>query len=125
MAKGENRTDSATIWKKVKQFRLPVPPLRLPPVSPWMSGYAYYCGFLANNVTEVILDVGATSLAQELLKGMAAIPLNPGIIDTDMLRWSFGDTAGEYESATAWAECAVPFLLKLGPKQNEKAPTVV
>ena len=64
------------------------------------------------------------ALAQELPKGMAAIPLNPGIIDTDMLRRSFGEAAGEYESATAWAERAVPFLLKLGPKQNGKALTV-
>lgn len=64
------------------------------------------------------------ALAQELPKGMAAIPLNPGIIDTDMLRKSFGEAAGEYESTTAWAERAVPFLLKLGPKQNGKALTV-
>ncbi|NJD35394.1 MAG: SDR family oxidoreductase [Betaproteobacteria bacterium] len=64
------------------------------------------------------------ALAQELPKGMAAIPLNPGIIDTDMLRTSFGDDAGNYESAITWAERAVPFLLKLGPKQNGKALTV-
>lgn len=64
------------------------------------------------------------ALAQELPKGMAAIPLNPGIINTDMLRKSFGEKAGEYESASAWAERAVPFLLKLGPKQNGKALTV-
>ena len=63
-------------------------------------------------------------LAQEVPKGMAAIPLNPGIIDTDMLRKSFGEAAGEYESTTAWAERAVPFLLKLGPKQNGQALTV-
>lgn len=64
------------------------------------------------------------ALAQELPKGVAAIPLNPGIIDTDMLRISFGETAGEYESPTTWAERAVPFLLKLGPKNNGKALTV-
>jgi NAD(P)-dependent dehydrogenase (short-subunit alcohol dehydrogenase family) len=64
------------------------------------------------------------SLAHELPKSMAAIPLNPGIIDTDMLRRSFGEAAGEYESATAWAKRAVPFLLKLGPKQNGKALTL-
>lgn len=64
------------------------------------------------------------ALAQELPKSMAAIPLNPGIIDTDMLRTSFGEDAGNYESATAWAERAVPFLLKLGPKQNGKVLTV-
>ena len=64
------------------------------------------------------------ALAQELPEGMAAIPLNPGIIDTDMLRRSFGESAGEYESASAWAERAIPFLLKLGPKQNGKALTM-
>jgi NAD(P)-dependent dehydrogenase (short-subunit alcohol dehydrogenase family) len=50
------------------------------------------------------------SLAQELPKGMAAIPLNPEMINTYVLRRLFGETAGEYESATAWAECALPFL---------------
>lgn len=60
------------------------------------------------------------ALAQELPKGMAAIPFNPGIIDTDMLRRSFGEAADAYESPTEWAARAVPFLLKLGPKQNGK-----
>lgn len=64
------------------------------------------------------------ALAQELPSGMAAIPLNPGIIDTDMLRRSFGEEAGAYESASAWAERAAPFLLKLGPKQNGKPLSV-
>ena len=35
------------------------------------------------------------ALAQELPAGMAAVPLNPGIIDTDMLRTSFGEEAGQ------------------------------
>lgn len=64
------------------------------------------------------------ALAQELPKGMAAVPLNPGIIDTEMLRRAFGDSAGDYDSATAWAARAVPFILKLGPKHNGKALTV-
>ncbi len=61
------------------------------------------------------------SLAQELPTGIAAVTMNPGIIDTDMLRRSFGETAGGYESPSAWAERAVPLLLKLGPKNNGKA----
>ena len=61
------------------------------------------------------------SLAQELPEGMAAVTMNPGIIDTDMLRLSFGETAGGYEAPSAWAERAVPLLLKLGPKNNGKA----
>ncbi len=48
------------------------------------------------------------ALAQELPKGMAAIPLNPGIINSDMLRSSFGEQARDYPSAEKWAKTAVP-----------------
>jgi len=64
------------------------------------------------------------SLSQELPAGMAAIPLNPGIVDTDMLRSSFGGSAKSYPSASEWAKVAVPFLLKLGPGDNGKQLTV-
>ncbi len=60
------------------------------------------------------------ALAQELPAGLAAIPLNPGVIDTDMLRSSFGGGAGKYPSPEEWSERAVPFLLGLGPKDNGK-----
>ena len=55
---------------------------------------------------------------------MAAIPLNPGIIDTDMLRSAFGGSAKSYPSAGEWAKVAVPFLLKLGSSDNGKQFTV-
>ena len=64
------------------------------------------------------------ALAQELPKGMAAIPLNPGIIDTDMLRGTFGAQAGHYPDAKEWAKTAVPWLLGLGPKDNGASLTV-
>jgi NAD(P)-dependent dehydrogenase (short-subunit alcohol dehydrogenase family) len=64
------------------------------------------------------------ALAQELPAGMAAVPLNPGIIDTDMLRSAFGSGAGSYPNATQWAERAAPFLLGLGSKDNGKSLTV-
>ena len=64
------------------------------------------------------------SLAQELPSGMAAIPLNPGIIDTDMLHRSFGNSAKSYPSPTQWAKVAVPFLLALGPDDNGRPLTV-
>ncbi len=64
------------------------------------------------------------ALAQELPKGMAAIPLNPGIIDTDMLRSCFGSSAASYPSPEEWAESAVPFLLQLGPKDNGRSLSV-
>lgn len=64
------------------------------------------------------------ALAQELPRGMAAIPLSPGIIDTDMLRSCFGDDADSYPSPAAWARTAVPYLLALGPRDNGHSLTV-
>lgn len=64
------------------------------------------------------------SLAQELPAGMAAVPLNPGIIDTDMLRSCFGPAAANYPDAKKWSDKAAPFLLGLGPRDNGKAHTV-
>ncbi len=64
------------------------------------------------------------SLAQELPGGMAAVPLNPGIIHTDMLEISFGEDAASYTSVKAWVQKAVPFLLKLKPSDNGKPLTV-
>ncbi len=63
------------------------------------------------------------ALAQELPPSLAAVPFNPGIIDTDMLRSSFGSSAGNYPSPREWAKIAVPFLLKLGPSDNGKPLT--
>jgi NAD(P)-dependent dehydrogenase (short-subunit alcohol dehydrogenase family) len=64
------------------------------------------------------------ALAQELPPGMAAVPLNPGIIDTDMLRSCFGGSAAGYPTPQEWAKVAVPFLLKLGPSDNGRPLTV-
>lgn len=64
------------------------------------------------------------ALAQELPRGMAAVPLNPGVIDTDMLRSCFGETASRYPNPQKWAEMAAPFLLHLGPRDNGKSLTV-
>ena len=64
------------------------------------------------------------SLAQELPSGMAAVALNPGIINTEMLRSSFGGSALSYPSPEQWAEVAVPFLLNLGPGENGRQLTV-
>jgi NAD(P)-dependent dehydrogenase (short-subunit alcohol dehydrogenase family) len=63
------------------------------------------------------------ALAQELPAGMAAIPLNPGIINTDMLQSCFGADAGQYPTPEKWAKKAVPFLLALGPKDNGQSLT--
>ena len=64
------------------------------------------------------------SLAQELPTGMAAVALNPGIINTAMLQSCFGGSASSYPSPEEWAKIAVPFLLKLGADDNGKQLTV-
>lgn len=64
------------------------------------------------------------ALAAELPRGMAAIPLNPGVIDTDMLRQAWADDAGQYPDAREWAERAAPFLLQLSRKDNGRSLTV-
>jgi NAD(P)-dependent dehydrogenase (short-subunit alcohol dehydrogenase family) len=58
------------------------------------------------------------ALAQELPSGVAAVSLNPGIINTEMLRSAFGTSASGYISPGEWARSAVPFLLGIGPGDN-------
>jgi NAD(P)-dependent dehydrogenase (short-subunit alcohol dehydrogenase family) len=64
------------------------------------------------------------ALAQELPNGLAAIALNPGIIDTRMLRSCFGEGASSYPTPEEWAKAAVPYLASLGTRHNGKALTV-
>ena len=60
------------------------------------------------------------ALAQELPEGLAVVALNPGIINTEMLRSCFGGSAAGYPSPEEWAKRAAPFLLKLGAGDNGK-----
>lgn len=64
------------------------------------------------------------ALGQELPAGMAAVPLNPGVIDTDMLRLSWAEGAKSAPKPDEWAAVAAPFLLQLGPKDNGHSLTV-
>ena len=64
------------------------------------------------------------ALAQELPPGLAAVPLNPGIINTEMLQQAFGPDAASYPRAHEWAVRAAPFILKLGPKDNGRSLSV-
>lgn len=63
------------------------------------------------------------ALAIELPPGLAAVALNPGIVNTEMLQSCFGESAAHYPSATRWAETAVPFILKLDANDNGHALT--
>jgi NAD(P)-dependent dehydrogenase (short-subunit alcohol dehydrogenase family) len=79
---------------------------------------AAYCA------TKYAIEGLTLALAQELPRGMAAVPLNPGVIDTDMLRVAWADGASAYPKADAWAKIAAPFLLNLSEKDNGRSLTV-
>lgn len=64
------------------------------------------------------------ALAEELPPGMAAVALNPGVINTEMLQSCFGGSASEYLDPAAWAQAAVPYILSLGPEHNGQQATV-
>lgn len=64
------------------------------------------------------------ALAQELPHGMAAVPLNPGVINTEMLQSCFGPSAAQYSDADEWSRSAVPFLLNLNGTHNGEPLTV-
>jgi NAD(P)-dependent dehydrogenase (short-subunit alcohol dehydrogenase family) len=63
------------------------------------------------------------AVAHEVSSGVAVVALNPGIIDTDMLRSCFGASAASYPDATKWAARAVPFLESLGSSDNGQSLT--
>ena len=64
------------------------------------------------------------ALARELPRDLAAVAVNPGIIDTDMLKSCFGSASSGYPTAEQWAHRAVPFLLQLNRKHNGESVSV-
>ncbi|MBA3848982.1 MAG: oxidoreductase [Opitutus sp.] len=64
------------------------------------------------------------ALAQELPEPLAAVPLNPGVIDTAMLRQCWSGEAGGYPKPDEWAKVAAPFILQLDRKDNGRPATV-
>lgn len=79
---------------------------------------APYCG------TKWAIEGLTQALAAELPDRMCAVPLNPGIINTEMLRSCFASGAERYPKPEEWAKRAVPFLLGLGPEHNGQPLTV-
>ena len=49
---------------------------------------------------------------------MAAVPLNPGVINTDMLQTAWGKGANSYPTPGEWAKRAVPLILGITAKDN-------
>jgi NAD(P)-dependent dehydrogenase (short-subunit alcohol dehydrogenase family) len=64
------------------------------------------------------------ALAQELPAGIVAAAVNPGVIDTDMLRQCWADEAGDYPGAEEWSHGAADFLLAVGARDHGRALTI-
>lgn len=64
------------------------------------------------------------SLAQELPRGMAAIPLNPGVINTELLQSCFGPGADDCPDPDSWSHYAVPYILGITPDQTGRSLSV-
>ena len=58
------------------------------------------------------------SLAQEIPEGLACVALNPGVIDTDMLRSCWRENASLYEKPESWADRVGPYILDINSKDN-------
>ncbi len=63
------------------------------------------------------------ALAEELPAGLAAIPLSPGVIDTPMLRETWGEGAAGYRSPDVWASTAAPYILSLNASHSGRSLT--
>ena len=63
------------------------------------------------------------SLAQELTGNLTCISLNPGIINTDMLRSCLAN-AKAYEKPKTWAKRATKFILNIKKHENGSSLTV-
>ncbi len=63
------------------------------------------------------------SLAQELPEGMACVALNPGVIDTDMLRSCWNENASLHEKPDSWASRVAPYILSITSKDSGSSLT--
>ena len=68
-------------------------------------------------MNKIIVITGVT-------RGVAAVALNPGIINTEMLRKCRKDGAPQFEFPEIRGERAVPFILSLTRDDNGKSLSV-
>jgi len=81
------------------------------------SHVAPYCA------TKYAIEGMTQALAQELPAGMAAVPLSPGVVNTEMLQSCFGESASQCATPEEWAVTAVPYILGIGAGDNGQSLT--
>ena len=82
------------------------------------AGVASYCA------SKWAIEGMTLALAEDLPLGIAAVPVNPGIINTAMLQSCFGPSADQAPTPEHWAEKAAPFFLNLSVSDNGKSLSV-
>ncbi len=82
------------------------------------AGVAPYCA------SKWAIEGLTGALAADLPAGLAAVAVDPGIIDTAMLRTTFGGRASAFPRPEDWAEVAAPYLLSLGPAESGRPSSV-
>ncbi|MCA8984362.1 MAG: SDR family oxidoreductase [Planctomycetaceae bacterium] len=82
------------------------------------SEVAPYCA------TKWAIEGLTKSLAQELPAGMAAIPLNPGVINTQLLQSCYGTEANNYPDADQWSYRAASVILSFNESHNGQSLTI-
>jgi len=81
-------------------------------------GVAPYC------TSKFAIEGLSQSLAQELPEGMICTALNPGMIDTDMLKSCFPGDTSIYPAPELWAEQAVERIFRLNKKDNGQPTSI-
>ncbi len=64
------------------------------------------------------------AVAQEVPPGLAVIALNPGVINTPMLRKCWAESALAYPNPEEWARQAAPYILQITARHNGQALSV-
>lgn len=81
------------------------------------AGFSLYC------TTKWAIEGMTKALALDLPRGLAAVALSPGMVNTAMLEQAFPGEAHRSVSPTTWARAAAPRLLALGPRENGQSLT--
>ena len=74
--------------------------------------------------TKWAIEGMSSALAQELPNRIACVALNPGIINTEMLRKCWAEGAAAYQSPEEWAKVAIPLIERINSNDNGKQMTV-
>ncbi|HMO18225.1 MAG TPA: SDR family oxidoreductase [Oligoflexia bacterium] len=78
----------------------------------------------AYNASKWAIEAITRTLANEIPTGMAAIALNPGTINTDMLRTIIGERASNFPEVDRWVKKAADLILSFSPEHNGEVLSV-